>query len=193
MNFRGRNKVTPEFNMSSMTDIVFLLLIFFMIASTLVTTNAIDILLPKATEEMTPDFLGRVFEDLLLRKSFDLVFITSVVGEMICIKGHNELIAIQTILNNQETIKIKSVFEELNDKTFFEIGYFNINKAIDTETYVQYFDPGVSLDFIKSRYDLSIPNEILDEFNKKENKTIFQYRNYQKYALKCLCQHHIHQ
>lgn len=48
MNFRGRNKVSPEFNMSSMTDIVFLLLIFFMIASTLVTTNAIDILLPKA-------------------------------------------------------------------------------------------------------------------------------------------------
>lgn len=35
--------------MSSMTDIVFLLLIFFMIASTLVTTNAIDILLPKAS------------------------------------------------------------------------------------------------------------------------------------------------
>jgi biopolymer transport protein ExbD len=49
MNIRGRNKITPEFNMSSMTDIVFLLLIFFMIASTLVTTNAIDILLPKAS------------------------------------------------------------------------------------------------------------------------------------------------
>jgi biopolymer transport protein ExbD len=49
MNLRGRNKVTPEFNMSSMTDIVFLLLIFFMIASTLVTTSAIDILLPKAS------------------------------------------------------------------------------------------------------------------------------------------------
>ncbi|HEX9825133.1 MAG TPA: biopolymer transporter ExbD [Flavobacteriaceae bacterium] len=49
MNIRGRNKVTPDFNMSSMTDIVFLLLIFFMLASTLVTTNAIDILLPKAS------------------------------------------------------------------------------------------------------------------------------------------------
>jgi biopolymer transport protein ExbD len=49
MNIRVRNKISPEFNMSSMTDIVFLLLIFFMIASTLVTTNAIDILLPKAS------------------------------------------------------------------------------------------------------------------------------------------------
>lgn len=49
MDFRGRNKVSPEFNMSSMTDIVFLLLIFFMLASTLVSVNAIDILLPKAS------------------------------------------------------------------------------------------------------------------------------------------------
>ncbi|NRD24711.1 biopolymer transporter ExbD [Winogradskyella litoriviva] len=49
MNIRGRNKITPEFNFASMTDIVFLLLIFFMIASTLVSTNAIDIILPKAS------------------------------------------------------------------------------------------------------------------------------------------------
>ena len=49
MDFKGRNKVTPEFNMSSMTDIVFLLLIFFMLASTLVSVNAIDILLPKSS------------------------------------------------------------------------------------------------------------------------------------------------
>lgn len=49
MNIRGRNKINPNFNMSSMTDIVFLLLIFFMISSTLVTVNAIDVLLPKAS------------------------------------------------------------------------------------------------------------------------------------------------
>ncbi len=48
MNIRGRNKINPNFNMSSMTDIVFLLLIFFMITSTLVTVNAIDVVLPKA-------------------------------------------------------------------------------------------------------------------------------------------------
>jgi biopolymer transport protein ExbD len=48
MNIRGRNKIDPSFNMSSMTDIVFLLLIFFMLTSTLVTVNALDIVLPKA-------------------------------------------------------------------------------------------------------------------------------------------------
>ncbi|MUV03988.1 biopolymer transporter ExbD [Flavobacterium rakeshii] len=48
MQFRSRNRVTPEFNMSSMTDIVFLLLIFFMLTSTMVTTNALDLNLPNA-------------------------------------------------------------------------------------------------------------------------------------------------
>ena len=53
MNLRGRNRVTPEFNMSSMTDIVFLLLIFFMIASTLVSAEAIDVYLPKSSSKTT--------------------------------------------------------------------------------------------------------------------------------------------
>ena len=49
MNLKGRNKITPEFNMSSMTDIVFLLLIFFMIASTLAKNlDTIEVKLPKA-------------------------------------------------------------------------------------------------------------------------------------------------
>lgn len=50
MNLRGRNKVNAEFNMSSMTDIVFLLLIFFMIAvTTMTTTNALDLVLPNSS------------------------------------------------------------------------------------------------------------------------------------------------
>ncbi len=53
MNLRGRNKVNANFNMSSMTDIVFLLLIFFMIASTLVSAEAIDLLLPKSSSKTT--------------------------------------------------------------------------------------------------------------------------------------------
>ena len=49
MNLKGRNKITPEFSMSSMTDIVFLLLIFFMIASTLAKNlDTIDVKLPQA-------------------------------------------------------------------------------------------------------------------------------------------------
>ena len=45
MALKSRNKVSANFNMSSMTDIVFLLLIFFMLTSTLVSPNALKLLL----------------------------------------------------------------------------------------------------------------------------------------------------
>ena len=53
MALRSRNKVSPDFNMSSMTDIVFLLLIFFMITSTLVSPNALKVLLPSSSSKTT--------------------------------------------------------------------------------------------------------------------------------------------
>ncbi|MEZ7839200.1 MAG: biopolymer transport protein ExbD [Flavobacteriales bacterium] len=51
MALKSRNKVSAVFSMSSMTDIVFLLLIFFMLTSTLVTTNALDLVLPNSTAQ----------------------------------------------------------------------------------------------------------------------------------------------
>ena len=48
MSLRSRNKVNANFSMSSMTDIVFLLLIFFMLTSTLVSPNALKLLLPNS-------------------------------------------------------------------------------------------------------------------------------------------------
>ena len=53
MNLRGRNKVSPEFSMSSMTDVVFLLLIFFMLTSPAITPEALDLILPKAKGKTT--------------------------------------------------------------------------------------------------------------------------------------------
>nr|AIF26531.1 hypothetical protein [uncultured bacterium fosmid pJB42G5] len=45
-------KVDAGFSMSSMTDIVFLLLIFFLVTSTLVNPNALKLLLPKSTGQV---------------------------------------------------------------------------------------------------------------------------------------------
>ena len=53
MNLRGRNKISPEFSMSSMTDVVFLLLIFFMLTSPVITPEALDLILPKAKGKTT--------------------------------------------------------------------------------------------------------------------------------------------
>ncbi len=48
MNIQLRNKRNAEFSSASMSDLVFLLLIFFMITSTLVAPNAINLILPKS-------------------------------------------------------------------------------------------------------------------------------------------------
>ena len=48
MSIKRKNKISPNFNMSSMTDIVFLLLIFFMLTSTLIIPNALDLSLPSS-------------------------------------------------------------------------------------------------------------------------------------------------
>ena len=51
MALKRRNKVNPNFSMSSMTDIVFLLLIFFMVTSTLIAPNALKLLLPQSSHQ----------------------------------------------------------------------------------------------------------------------------------------------
>ena len=75
MNLKSRSKVSAEFSMSSMTDLVFLLLIFFMLTSTLVTSSALDVILPKSkaqsvnkaqiTVTITPELEVSVNEDVI--------------------------------------------------------------------------------------------------------------------------------
>jgi biopolymer transport protein ExbD len=51
MPLKSRNKIQSGFSMSGMTDIVFLLLIFFMITSTLIAPNALKLLLPQSSHQ----------------------------------------------------------------------------------------------------------------------------------------------
>ena len=51
MAIKSRNKRKIDFNSSSMSDLVFLLLIFFMLTSTLVAPNAIKLLLPSSNSK----------------------------------------------------------------------------------------------------------------------------------------------
>jgi biopolymer transport protein ExbD len=51
MKIQQRNKSSVEFNMSTQADLVFLLLIFFMITSTMVSPNAIKLLLPNSSSK----------------------------------------------------------------------------------------------------------------------------------------------
>lgn len=51
MAIKTRNKISTAFSMASMSDLVFLLLIFFMLTSTLVSPNAIKLLLPSSSSK----------------------------------------------------------------------------------------------------------------------------------------------
>lgn len=63
MSLKRKNKISPAFSMASMTDIIFLLLIFFMITSTMVSPNAIKVLLPQGKQQTSAKPLTRVIID----------------------------------------------------------------------------------------------------------------------------------
>lgn len=48
MGLQAKNKVDPAFSMSSMTDIIFLLLIFFMLTSSFITPSGLPVNLPSS-------------------------------------------------------------------------------------------------------------------------------------------------
>ena len=53
MALKRNTRVDASFSVSSMTDIVFLLLIFFLVTSTLINPNALKLLLPKSTGQVS--------------------------------------------------------------------------------------------------------------------------------------------
>ena len=52
MALKRTTRTEASFSMSSMTDIVFLLLLFFLVTSTLINPNALKLLLPKSTGQV---------------------------------------------------------------------------------------------------------------------------------------------
>ena len=57
---KRRTKTIGDFSMSSMTDIIFLLLIFFMLTSTIVVPNAIKVNLPQGKERVHTQPMARI-------------------------------------------------------------------------------------------------------------------------------------
>ena len=72
MSLKRRHTISPNFSMASMTDVIFLLLIFFMITSTAVSPNSIKILLPQGKQQTSAKPLTRVIidKDLQLYAAF---------------------------------------------------------------------------------------------------------------------------
>jgi biopolymer transport protein ExbD len=62
MNFQSRSKEEPEINLTSLIDVVLLLLVFFMVSTSFVREAEISIRLPEASAESRPDAPTDVLE-----------------------------------------------------------------------------------------------------------------------------------
>ena len=124
MGLRSRNKVSANFNMSSMTDIVFLLLIFFMLTSTLVSPNALKLLLPsskaKTLEKQTISI--SITKDIDFYINENKVTATSIEQELkLLIKNEKEP---AIILHTDKTVAIEHVVKVM------DIAYRNKYKIV---------------------------------------------------------------
>mgnify|MGYP003678304289 FL=1 len=105
MKLKGRNKISPEFSMSSMTDIVFLLLIFFLLTSN--SPNALDLILPKAKGKTTNTQQVSVSIDADLRYFVNEKLVEKAQLEAVLIQELSAQDAPIIILRAAESIAIK--------------------------------------------------------------------------------------
>jgi biopolymer transport protein ExbD len=105
MKLKGRNKISPEFSMTSMTDIVFLLLIFFLLTSN--SPNALDLILPKAKGKTTNTQQVSVSIDADLRYFLNEKLVEKSQLEAVLIQELSAQDAPTIILRAAESIAIK--------------------------------------------------------------------------------------
>ncbi|MDP4602623.1 MAG: biopolymer transporter ExbD [Schleiferiaceae bacterium] len=124
MKLSSRNKVSPEFNMSSMTDLVFLLLIFFMLTSTLVTPAALDVVLPKSKAQT----VKKPTVSVTIDKDFQYS-----VGPNVVSVDEIETYLLQEVAKNAESVVVLRVDESVpTGKTvqIMDIAYRNRIKLV---------------------------------------------------------------
>lgn len=119
MALKRRTKITPTFSMSSMTDIIFLLLIFFMITSTMVAPNAIKVLLPQSKKQSTMKAVSHVVIDKNLNMYIGIgsgkeIPVTLEELPKIIGKATNNSTEMYVSLYADETVPYKNIVEVLN-------------------------------------------------------------------------------
>ena len=104
MPIESRHKSKVEFNMSTQADLVFLLLIFFMITSTLVSPNAIKLLLPNSSSKTASNRNFEVYIDENLDYSIlqgkDLMAIEegqleAIIGDRLAVEAENASVVVR--------------------------------------------------------------------------------------------------
>jgi len=119
MPLKRKTKTEPTFSMSSMTDIIFLLLIFFMITSTMVSPNAIKVLLPQGNKQTQAKAAARVTIDKDLNMYAAIGNdqpqpVTLELLPQVLLEGQNDTTELYVSLYADETVPYKNIVEVLN-------------------------------------------------------------------------------
>lgn len=114
MNLRSRNRFSPDFQMASMTDMIFLLLIFFMLTSTLVSVNAMKLILPtsdvKTADKQTVSVsISKDLEYYVDRQQVSLGEIKGVLRDRL-----RNIKDPTVVLNAEKTVPIENVVQVMN-------------------------------------------------------------------------------
>lgn len=109
MAIKSRNKINTSFSTSSMSDLVFLLLIFFMLTSTLVAPNAIKLLLPSSSSKTMAKQTVTVYIDAnynyyLEETPVNIEFLTESIGAKL--QGQTEG---TVVLRSDESVPVQYV------------------------------------------------------------------------------------
>ena len=112
MGFKKKQKVSAEFSMSSLTDIIFLLLIFFMLTSSLVTPNALNLKLP-GKKSSTPSNSPSTIKAITIEQN-GTYFLDGARIDYPHLR--NEMRALKKAEGNDATIRISPHAKSSNDK-----------------------------------------------------------------------------
>ena len=124
MNLERKNKIDPNFNMSSMTDIVFLLLIFFMITATLMSPHAVTLNLPYSNSssieqksiiiQIDSNLQYSINSQRINPKEKELITALEDSLKLINFKTKNDTTNLEISLRADETVDIKYIVEILD-------------------------------------------------------------------------------
>lgn len=122
MAIQTRNKRSVQFSMASMSDLVFLLLIFFMLTSTLVAPNAIKLLLPQSSsktmaKQTVTVYINERFEYFLNETAIALDQMEPLIGESLAgqVDGSVVLRADQSV-PVQYIVNVIDAVNKINDR-----------------------------------------------------------------------------
>ena len=113
MALKRRTKISPQFSMASMTDIIFLLLIFFMVTSTLINPAAIEVNLPQSSEQTSLKPVTEVYMDSL----YNLYMVENRRDSVAEKKeprqvSQQELVAALTLIQQQDSLRAVALYAD---------------------------------------------------------------------------------